>query len=105
MKTKKPTTSMRKAALALLSAHGFDGGAGGEGWYFAGRFESACDDLVDAGLCERHPNGLIIFSSTKATLTSSGSAVGKQVYRLTAKGKEQAERVKSGGELLIGGGA
>lgn len=90
-KTKtKPMTAMAKAAIAMLKAEAYDCG-GDDRWVFAGRYENGCDELVDAGLCQRHPKGLMIYSNTRRTLTSDGSVIGKQMYRLNHAGKHYAE--------------
>lgn len=87
-------TRMEKAAIAMLERGCYFCGCDGR-WCFAGRHEDGCEDLVRAGMCDRHPKGLMVYSMVYATLTSNGSSVGKQMYRLNRAGKEFAERAKA----------
>lgn len=88
---------LERAAVVLLVRGCYaggraDGGGGvGDGFAFAGRYEAQCYELEKLGHVERHPRGLMTYSSVAATLTSSGSAVGRQVYRLTEKGVAYAQ--------------
>ncbi len=90
---KKTNRTMERAAIAMLEIGSYPCGMPDDRFVFAGRFEAACESLVDGGLAERHPAGLRMYSKVSGTLTSEGRAVAKQQYRLTRSGKAYAENL------------
>lgn len=93
-KVRPITKSMKTAASLLLKKECVP--SHNQKFYFAGRYEAACHELVELGLCIRHPKGLMIYSQTNSTLTREGSTIGRQCYSLTKGGVRFAKGLNNG---------